>query len=778
MKKIILFFILTVSFFSNALFANNSKSLNLSFSDNQFLFSFNSQNLLEILRNDRSLVVDYDSDTSAPGLPLVSVNVTMPKGIIMDSFNYSSIKRNIFNDVLISPNPKMLPTNDNVTPLDNVKNPHYSMERYPSESVKYMMATSFGDSTIFHFLVCPFEYDTKSRKLYLLESININVAFRPSTSSKMSVKETVSKMLVKKQFCFDGTSYAQSTIQDDLLSNKDSVDYIIITSKELSYYFQQLAIWKKKKGIRTIIETVENIKEYDKGSGRSLQDKIKAYLLYMYHVKGIKFKYLLLGGDEDIIPSKKCYVEASGYKEKIPADIYYGCLGYDTDPFWDASGDGICGNIDDRIDLSQDVFVTRLPISTSTDVKNVLMKILEYEQNPISKGWNNSILTCGAKLGRIHPNGHSDAEIEGDSIYSRGIQPYWNGERKKIYDTYSDFEDEDIITFNSQNLQTILSKGFAFVAMSTHGNTKSWSTSGSSYTSSLASSLESPQYSVIATTACLTNAFDKDDPCLSEAFIRNLNSGVVAYFGSSRFGWYSPGSFDSSGPSAQYEEEFFKSLFDGNIKDKNFGKVVAYTKIQKLNSSSYNGCSRWLMFSINPIGDAEMPLYTENPKEFSACNVKLGLDGSTIIDTGVDSCNICIMSSADAGDSYYKVYKNVNRVKLKTLADDFSICVTKQNYIPKVYEMKGYSIKGHDKITFGKIEPDSGNLLVGVQVDSNANTISLMLSSVNGNREKVYTLSKEKTSIAENVSTLKNGIYVVSLCVDGKVVDSVQLIKK
>lgn len=53
-----------------------------------------------------------------------------------------------------------------------------------------------------------------------------------------------------------------------------------------------------------------------------------------------------------------------------------------------------------------------------------------------------------------------------------------------------------------------------------------------------------------------------------------------------------------------------------------------------------------------------------------------------------------------------------------------------------------------------------------------------MLSSVNGNREKVYTLSKEKTSIAENVSTLKNGIYVVSLCVDGKVVDSVQLIKK
>lgn len=173
MKKIILFFILTVSFFSNALFANNSKSLNLSFSDNQFLFSFNSQNLLEILRNDRNLVVDYGSDTNAPGLPLVSVNVTMPKGIIMDSFNYSSIKRNIFNDVLISPNPKMLPTNDNVTPLDNVKNLHYSMERYPSESVKYMMATSFGDSTIFHFLVCPFEYDTKSRKLYLLESINL-----------------------------------------------------------------------------------------------------------------------------------------------------------------------------------------------------------------------------------------------------------------------------------------------------------------------------------------------------------------------------------------------------------------------------------------------------------------------------------------------------------------------------------------------------------------------------------------------------------------------------
>lgn len=54
-------------------------------------------------------------------------------------------------------------------------------------------------------------------------------------------------MLVNNQFCFDRTSYAQSTIQDNLLSNKDSVDYVIITSKELSYYFQQLAIWKKRK---------------------------------------------------------------------------------------------------------------------------------------------------------------------------------------------------------------------------------------------------------------------------------------------------------------------------------------------------------------------------------------------------------------------------------------------------------------------------------------------------------------------------------------------------
>lgn len=79
----------------------------------------------------------------------------------------------------------------------------------------------------------------------------------------------------------------------------------------------------------------------DRGSGRSLPDKIKAYLLYMYHIKNYKFKYLLLGGDDTIVPVKYCLGKVSTNIEQIPSDIYYACLDYTTDPFWDSSNNGI-----------------------------------------------------------------------------------------------------------------------------------------------------------------------------------------------------------------------------------------------------------------------------------------------------------------------------------------------------------------------------------------------------------------------------------------------------
>jgi hypothetical protein len=45
------------------------------------------------------------------------------------------------------------------------------------------------------------------------------------------------------------------------------------------------------------------------------------------------------------------------------------------------------------------------------------------------------------------------------------------------------------------------------------------------------------------------------------------------------------------------------------------------------------------------------------------------------------------MSSKDNGNSYYKVFDNVDSIFLSEIPEECSICITKQNYIPRIYNV-------------------------------------------------------------------------------------------
>lgn len=78
-------------------------------------------------------------------------------------------------------------------------------------------------------------------------------------------------------------------------------------------------------------------------------------------------KYVLLGGDDTIVPKASCYVSAGGYTEnEMPTDLFFACFGGNFD--WDGNKNGIYGETTDGIDMSPSIYVTRIPIRTSTDV--------------------------------------------------------------------------------------------------------------------------------------------------------------------------------------------------------------------------------------------------------------------------------------------------------------------------------------------------------------------------------------------------------------------------
>ena len=69
-------------------------------------------------------------------------------------------------------------------------------------------------------------------------------------------------------------------------------------------------------------------------------------------------------------------------------------------------------------------------------------------------------------------------------------------------------------------------------------------------------------------------------------------------------------------------------------------------------------------------------------------------------------------------------------------------------------------------------------LLTDVDVSDTAQDASVVISTMNGVKMKTVGLAKGRNSTTEDISSCAKGINVVSLLVDGKVVDSSSFVKK
>lgn len=275
--------------------------------------------------------------------------------------------------------------------------------------------------------------------------------------------------------------------------------------------------------------------------------------------------------------------------------------------------------------------------------------------------------------------------------------------------------------------------------MISHGKPVSWKLDkGLEYFTTNAEKLENKGYTIITTNACETNAFDDyrdwqnnlNDPCLSESFIRSPKSGVVAYLGSSRYGWTDYGY--GLGPSMKYEAAFYEKLFSSSLKDKNFGLIAAAAKYSLINSCFSDTRYRWLQLSINPIGDPEMPIFTSTPKNFNMVNVSQSIGNRTIsINTGIDSCTICLMSIDDAGLTYYQVQENVSSAEFPTPKCNVKYCITKQGYIPYTNICYTAATTSESKIKQCSPNATGNKLLLSADIADTAQDASITISSMN-----------------------------------------------
>lgn len=646
----------------------------------------------------------YGEDWNLPSLPMIHVNVLIAAEQQFSSVMFSGSERVVKSDVNLLPNPYIITTNDTIS-FKAHRSTAYADVSYPSANVVYIGTDIMDGYKLVSLTVCPHKYNAASRTLSFIDNMSIQLSltdpvktFKATSQNKVvgNVMKNVVQGLVINGSEIDDI-YAQRHVQvkSVALATSEVVDYLIITNNALASAFDPLVKWKRQKGVRTEVVTVEDIYEQFADSAWRDQVKIKHFIEDYKNQRQTKF--VLLGGDANVVPIQKCYSKCNSasrgmVEEMIPADVFY--ASFDGDYGWDKNGDGIIGAAkEDGVDMRPDINLTRISVESISDVNAFVWKTIEYERNPPVNQWKNHALFGGAKTYNIyHVNSRdmSDSEHEGDLLYSGHFKNRWTGSRTKYYDTWSD-EASGSVEVTKDGLQEHLSSGYAFIDMICHGTPSVWwFNENSKYSKDAAWALDNSQPSLITTGACETNWFDLEMEgicCLSEAFLRNESNGVVAYLGSSRYGWgygvkdNPPGDLGSS---CWLNSLFYDSLFSNSAKAKHFGELITKAKANMNLVDSYTSV-RWLHFSVNPMGDCEMPIYTSTPKTFNDVQVTKYTNG-ILVNTGVPGCRVCVMG-LDGEDEYYAIKDDTDEATFYNVPEHYSVCVTKQDYVPYVEEV-------------------------------------------------------------------------------------------
>lgn len=719
-------------------FSQEHKHIALEFNPNDYSIDGSAYERASILSSQQEAI--YLSDVNLPAIPYKIVNVK-----VLGSKEYAGVTMtqtisHFADNVVLRHNPISLPTN--VTPSSSQDTISYLKKTYPDKNVIYTGTSDYGDYKILSFLVCPWIYDAREGTLELMTHVDLQIELTTNPLfTASSRRDDYDLNEFTNALAVNADEFSNRLQPSGLRSlNSGDYEYVVITTSALSQYFMPLVNWKTQKGVKAKIITMDTIESQYPDS--TIQLSIKRCLHDYYTNHGLK--YALLGGDDTVVPVQGCYCSAYGtIDEHIPCDNFYAC--FSGNFAWNLNGDSLTGEYGDDPDFSPSIYISRAPIRTANDVTAFVNKTLNYEKTPNANGWNNNILMCGTKIWQYCSNNSSisDAQAKSENLYNTGILPYWpEGHRDRFYDTDTDFGGPNY-NLDCDNLQSKLSNGYTFVDMISHGQKTYWTPEiYPAYNHYYASMLSNPCPTIIVTSACHTNAFDasSDDPCLSEAFIRNQNNNVIAYLGCSRQGWDENSADGTLGTSTLYNCYFYTYLFNNAIIEKNWARIVGEAKAYIANVLNNMNSFRWVQFGLNPIGDPEMPVFINPPVVFGQSSITYNSSGFTV-NSGVSGCRICIMSSDDNGSSVYDVYDNVQTVSVDNFNQNLSVCITKQGYIPKVYNLSP-TISYIQNVTIGTdTDYEAGRVMVGTNVTNQVPTGNVVIQNCD------VTISADETTL-------------------------------
>lgn len=578
---------------------------------------------------------------------------------------------------------------------------------FPKKNIKHSNTGNMGGYKIASFIVSPIQYNPIRKGLILNSEITVQVSYKENGVQKFQHKGKYNPVF--------RNSIRNRIINPEILQSYPDfsnskfgiIEYVIITTDSFVSSFQPLADWKSRKGVPAKIVILDSI--YANYSGRNNAEKIRNFIKYANTNWGSL--WFLLGGQCDyenghqIVPRRDVYYissEEGAYvdEDTIPSDLYFS----DLDGSWDNDSDGVWGEspVDgDTVDLYGDVFIGRVPARRKLQVQNFVNKVLTYEKNP-PFGYLRRMFLPTAEL--FYPT--HDGTISQEVISS--ITPSdWND--IKLYERDGDLT-------RARTIDTIKS-GVGFVHLVGHGNANGIYLYGDGpyLTSVNADTLKNgAKLCIINSIACFTGALDEvvGGDCFAEHLLNATQGGAVGVIMNSRYGWGNANGV--IGESEAVDTAFYNEIFINN----NYNLGAAHTASKNVLVPGIfwtNDVLPWVLYELNLFGDPEMPLWTDEPKDFEVTKsdtILVGQDNFpvtvTSISIPVEGALVCAMKE---GEVYARDYTdgsgqlNLTLLPSPSTIGDMYLTVTKPNYLPYEDTILVKSVGLEDNLQTANKEP-------------------------------------------------------------------------
>jgi len=477
-----------------------------------------------LMRQGKPMLPSYTETFTFPfGTTIKSVTVT-PQNIQMQTISKD-----------IQPTPQWVVVGQKAT--INTEEPiNYGFEQYPTSWFEYSVGCGRSNgalSTIVDVQIYPIQYHPQEKIIEWAKEAYVVVEYEPSTSTPQPV-------------------------------SRDNYQLVVIGPAEYSAQIAPLITHKIGRGITSKFVSLTEIYDgtYFPATGRDNQEKIK-YFIKNAIESWTTGNILLVGGSSKVpVRETHVYIDDGPYGDEIfVSDLYYADIYNGTGAFssWDSNMNNIFGEYHwqgqtDAVDLHPDVYLARLPTTSTSQVTACVNKIQTYENTPgYQQSWFPNLVVVG-----------------GDSFEDTSTIDEGEYANQKVIDIMTGFAPNKLWVTNGKltsivpsgvaNIKSAINSGCGFVDFNGHGNTNVWATHphdnfelwvptpiGHITSSDIQTLSNGNKLPIVTVEACSTAKFASDTNCFNWAFLYNSNGGAIGTFGAAAIGLGYPGTSYTTG---------------------------------------------------------------------------------------------------------------------------------------------------------------------------------------------------------------------------------------